>query len=89
MNTWRIASPGSPSTTCPSQRSEGIARPLITAHDAQVWVHKHFNAPFGLPLSVAMIRDTKRHCESTPRGKARPPPGISNPYPIAVASACL
>jgi hypothetical protein len=25
----------------------GISNP--TAHDAQVWVHKHFNAPFGLP----------------------------------------
>jgi hypothetical protein len=28
-------------------QKEGISNP--TAHDAQVWVHKHFNAPFGLP----------------------------------------
>jgi hypothetical protein len=27
-------------------QKEGIASP--TAHDAQVWLHKHFNAPFGL-----------------------------------------
>lgn len=28
-------------------RKEGIPSP--SAHDAQVWVHKHFSAPFGLP----------------------------------------
>ena len=28
-------------------QTEGVSNP--TAHDAEVWIHKHFNAPFGLP----------------------------------------
>jgi hypothetical protein len=28
-------------------KKEGISNP--SAHDAEVWIHEHFNAPFGLP----------------------------------------
>jgi hypothetical protein len=35
-------------------QKEGISNP--TAHDAQMWVHNHFDAPFGLPRPEASAR---------------------------------